>query len=74
MDVLDVSSQAELDQLYAAIGRWERAPIRVIELAVHDGLKKGDKRDLRPDAQRPLVQDEYAEFIGASRVLWLPGQ
>jgi hypothetical protein len=71
MDVLDVSSQAELDQLYAAIGRWERAPIRVIELAVHDGLKKGDKRDLRPDAQRPPVQDEYAEFIGASRVLKL---
>jgi hypothetical protein len=33
--VLEVSSQAELDQLYAVIGRWERAPIRVIELAVH---------------------------------------
>ena|GEM_PF-1968200 len=71
MEVLGVSGQAELDRLYSEIAGWERLPIRLIELAVHDGLKDGDKRDCRPDGQRPVVREEYAEFIGATRVLKL---
>ena len=71
MKVLGVSSRAELDRLYVVVTSWECGPVRLIELAVHDGLKEGDKRDLRSKAQRPPVRDEYAEFIGASRVIKL---
>lgn len=68
-ELLQVSSQADLDRLFNALSDRGNIPFRVIELAVHDGLKKGDKRDDRPAAQRPTVQDEFAEFIGASRVM-----
>jgi hypothetical protein len=67
--LLGVSSQADLDELFDFVAEWETVPFRVIELAVHDGLKEGDKRDLRPAAQRPPVQDEFAEFIGVSWVM-----
>jgi hypothetical protein len=67
--LLEVSSQSDLDQLFDLIVEWEWIPFRVIELAVHDGLKEGDKQDLRPAAQRPAVQDEFVEFIGVSRVM-----
>ena len=69
--LLEVTSQADLDQLFDLIDEWENIPFRVIELAVHDGLKEGDKQDIRPTAQRPPVQDEFAEFIGASQVIKL---
>jgi hypothetical protein len=69
--LLGVSSQADLDALSAVIAQWEMVLFRVIELAVHDGLKEGDKQDLRPEAQRPPVQEEYAHYIGVSRVLKL---
>lgn len=36
---------------------------------MHDALKEGDKQDRRPASQKPPVQDEFAEFIGASQVL-----
>jgi len=70
-ELLGVSSQADLDRWFDWIAGWENIPFRAIELAVHDGLKEGDKRDLRPVAQRPPVQDEFAEFIGVSRVMKL---
>lgn len=70
-EVLEVSTAAELDRLYDPISQWERLPNRVIELAVHDGLKEGDKREQRPAGQKPAVQSEVAEFIGASRVVKL---
>ena len=44
---------------------------RLIELAVHDGLKAGDKQDLRPAEQRPPVQEENAKYIRISLVLKL---
>jgi len=69
--VLGVSTVAELEPLYATLQRWERLPTRLIELAVHDGLKEGDKQEQRPLGQQPPVQKEVAEFIGASRVLKL---
>jgi hypothetical protein len=53
--LLGVSSQADLDELFDFVAECENVPFRVIELAVHDGLKEGDKRDLRPAAQRPPV-------------------
>jgi len=67
--LLQVSSQADLDQLFDVITEWKWIPFRVIELAVHDGLKEGDKQDLRPSAQRPAVQDEFEEVIGISQVM-----
>lgn len=70
-EVLGVSSAAELAQLSETIQQWERLPDRLIGLAVHDGLKEGDKQEQRPAGQKPAVQNEAAEFIGASRVLKL---
>jgi len=67
-DLLSVQTQADLDHLSAGL---EHCQLRLIELAVHDGLKEGDKQDQRPAQQKPAVQDEFAEFIGASRVLKL---
>lgn len=65
-DLLGVQTQADLDGLHV-----EHCQVRLIELAVHDALKEGDKQDQRPVEQRPTVQDEFAEFIGASRILKL---
>ena len=62
--LLGVQTQADLDRLSI-----RNCPVRLIELAVHDALKGGDKEDQRPAEQKPKVQDEFAEFIGASRVL-----
>ncbi len=70
-DLLGLSSQAELEALYAALSQWEPFPVRLIELAVHDGLKEGDKQDRRPEAQRPASRGEYAKYIGVTRVLKL---
>ncbi len=67
--LLGVSIQADLDQLFDLIAEWSCIRFRVIELAVHDGLKEGDKQDRRPEAQKPLVKDEFTEFIGASKVM-----
>ncbi|HET92382.1 MAG TPA: hypothetical protein ENN99_16830 [Chloroflexi bacterium] len=70
-ELLGVSSQADLDRWFDWIAEWKSIPFRAIELAVHDGLKEGDQRDLRPATQKPAVQDEFAEFIGVSRVMKL---
>jgi len=67
-ELLGVETQADLDRLNLPL---ERCPHRLIELAVHDALKEGDKQDQRPAAQRPAAQAECAEFIGVSRVLKL---
>jgi hypothetical protein len=66
--LLDVQTQADLDALAAD---FEHVQMRRIELAIHDALKEGDKRETRPADQRPAVQDELAQFIGASQVLKL---
>ena len=66
--LLGVQTQADLDALAAG---FERVRMRCIELAIHDALKEGDKRDTRPADQRPAVQDEFAQFIGASQALKL---
>jgi hypothetical protein len=63
-----VQTQADLDALAAG---FERVRMRCIELAIHDALKEGDKRDTRPADQRPAVQDEFTQCIGASQALKL---
>jgi hypothetical protein len=68
MSLLGVEAQADLDSLLPELGNYG---VRLIELAVHDALKEGDKQDQRPGGQKPPVQAEYAEFIGASQVLKL---
>ncbi|MBU0493609.1 MAG: transposase [Chloroflexi bacterium] len=67
-ELLGVETQADLDRL--AVG-LEQCPVRVIELAVHDGLKEGDKQDRRPVEQRPPVREEHAQYIGITLVLKL---
>jgi hypothetical protein len=67
-ELLEVQTQADLDHLAEG---FANVPMRLIELAVHDGLKAGDKRDTRPEGQRSVVRDEYAEFIAVSRVMKL---
>ncbi len=64
--LLEVQTEADLDRLSVGL---ENYGVRLIELAVHDALKEGDKQDQRPAGQKPPVQDEFAEFIGASCVL-----
>jgi hypothetical protein len=64
--LLSFQDQAGLDQLAAG---FRRVQLRLVELAVHDGLKAGDKADTRPEGQQSQVQAEYNEFIGVSRVL-----
>ncbi len=68
-ELLEVHSQADLDRL--AQGFDQVAAVRLVELAVHDGFKEGDKQETRPEGQRPKVQREFDEFIGASKVLKL---
>ena len=58
--LLGVATQVDLDRL---AGGLESYPVRIIELAVPDGLKAGDKQDLRPAEQRPPVQAEHAQYI-----------
>jgi hypothetical protein len=65
---LGVQTQAELDAVAAG---FEQVRMRCIELAIHDALKEGDKRDTRSTDQRAREQDEFAQFIGASQVLKL---
>ena len=67
-ELLGVETQADLERL--AVG-LEHCPVRIIELAVHDGLKEGDKQDQRPAEQRPPVREECAEFISITLVLKL---
>ncbi len=67
-DLLGVETQADLDRL--AVG-LELCSARVIELAVHDGLKEGDKQDQRSAEQRPPVREENAKYIGITLVLKL---
>jgi len=66
--LLGVATQADLDRLTVGL---ERYPVRIVELAVHDGLKEGDKQDPRPAAQRPSVQAENAKYIRITLVLKL---
>ena len=64
--LLSVQTQADLD---AAHSGFDGVRVRLIELAVHDALKEGDKQDARPASDQPPAQDPYAEYIGVSQVL-----
>jgi len=64
--VLGVQSPADWDHLAAG---FDQVHPRLIELAVHDALKEGDKQDTRPAEERPPVLDEWAASIGASQVV-----
>ena len=66
--VLQVQTQADLDHLHS---RFDNVQVRLVELAVHDGLKEGDKADTRPAGEKAAVQDEFTQYIGASQVLKL---
>ncbi len=67
-NLLEAHTQADLEHLAAG---FEHASVRLIELAIHDALKEGDKQDTRPAGQRAAVRDELAESIGASLVIKL---
>lgn len=41
---------------------------RLVELAVHDALKAGDKQDNRAEAERTPVETEFSQRIGAAEV------
>ncbi|MCX6033168.1 MAG: transposase [Chloroflexi bacterium] len=69
--VLGVQTQAELDALLRVVAGFGPVQVRLIELAVHDAFKEGDKQALRSADQQPPVHAAYAEAIGASRVLKL---
>lgn len=42
---------------------------RVVELAIHDALKEGDKEDPRPPEERPTPQEEYEQVIAVAQLL-----
>lgn len=67
-ELLGAETQDDLDRL--AVG-LEHCSVRVIELAVHDGLKEGDKQDQRPVEQRPPIREENAKYIRITLVLKL---
>lgn len=67
-ELLGAQTQAELDDLASG---FEHVQMRLIELAIHDALKEGDKQDTRPEGQKAAVQEECAEFIGAAQVIRL---
>jgi hypothetical protein len=67
-ELLGVEMQADLNRLAMGL---DHCPVRVIELAVHDGLKEGDKQEQRPAAQRPPVREECAKYIRITLVLKL---
>lgn len=52
-------------------GEFARLHPRVVELAIHDALKEGDKEDPRPPEERPTPQEEYEEAIGVAELLKL---
>ena len=58
-ELLEVQDQAGLDHLK---GDFSQAQVRLIELAVHDGLKAGDQCDTRPEGQRSKVRDQFANY------------
>ena len=67
-ELLGVETQTDLDHLAVDL---EHCQVRLIELAVHDGLKEGDKQDQRPAEQRPPVQEEKAKYIRITLVIKL---
>ncbi len=69
--LLGVHTQAELDGLASLAAHFGPVQVRLIELALHDAFKAGDKQDPRPGDQPTPVDAPAAEFIGASRVLKL---
>lgn len=54
-ELMGVQTQEDLDLLNV---EFDHCPIRLVELAVHDGLKEGDKKDQRPVEQKPKVRNE----------------
>jgi len=64
--LLAVSDQQTLAERQAQFG--EVIP-RLVELAVHDALKAGDKQDHRAEADKRPVEAEFAQRIGVAQVL-----
>jgi len=64
--LLAAPDQPTLDERQAQFG--EVIP-RLVELAVHDALKAGDKQDHRAEADQSPVETEFAQRIGAAEVL-----
>lgn len=61
-----VSDQASLDHRQAQFGQ---VVPRLVELAVHDALKAGDKQDNRSAAAKRAVEREFDQDIGVAEVL-----
>jgi len=69
--VLGAPTLAELDNWASLAASYGPLQVRLIELALHDAFKAGDKQDPQPADQPTPVDAAAAEFIGASRVLKL---
>lgn len=64
--LLATPDQQTLDERHVQFG----AVIpRLVELAVHDALKAGDKQDHRAEADRTPVETEFSQRIGVAEVL-----
>lgn len=50
---------------------FERIHPRVVELAIHDALKEGDKADPRPPEEQSTPQEAYEQAIGVAQLLKL---
>ncbi len=64
--LLMAPDQATLDQRQA---QFDQVAPRLLELAVHDALKEGDKQDNRSAADHRAVETEFDQDIGVAEVL-----
>jgi hypothetical protein len=66
--LLGATTQATLDERRS---RFDEVIPRLVALAVHDALKKGDKQDNRAEEDKKPVEDEFSKRIGVAKVLKL---
>ena len=67
-ELLGVQTQADLDRLSTGL---ENCQVRLIELAVHDGLKEGDKQDQRPWRGRSTSsREKYRANPPSAAAVW----
>lgn len=64
--LLGVSDQATLDQRQA---QFDQVVPRLVELAVHDALKAGDKQDNRSVMDKGAVETAFDQDIGVAEVI-----
>ncbi len=65
-ELLGGPDQASLTERQA---QFEEVIVRLIELALHDALKAGDKKDNRAAADKGPVEDQFTRRIGVAQVL-----